>query len=135
MPRHELALAATWRNLKWAVQFHKRPFWLVPTEDGYEASPWKPDPACLPHGTTAKLYDPELTVIDSMDSTNPGETVVVEESTVEFEPAIDILRRAATGEIVHLNQGLCPDRLDHHSRDPDCDVCKAIIAVDLRHTS
>ena len=34
----------------------------------------------------------------------------------------------ATGEIKHLNNGLCPDDLEgHDTRDPDCVVCRVLL--------
>ncbi|HCW1005730.1 hypothetical protein [Pseudomonas aeruginosa] len=42
--------------------------------------------------------------------------------------ALDTLRRFATGEVGHLNNGHCPDDLEgHEARDPDCPVCRALI--------
>ncbi|MCJ0708376.1 hypothetical protein OE313_01195 [Pseudomonas aeruginosa] len=42
--------------------------------------------------------------------------------------ALDTLRRFATGEVGHLNNGHCPDDLEgRETRDPDCLVCKALI--------
>ncbi|HCF3708896.1 hypothetical protein [Pseudomonas aeruginosa] len=42
--------------------------------------------------------------------------------------ALDTLRRFATGEVGHLNNGHCPDGLEgHETRDPDCPVCRALI--------
>lgn len=44
------------------------------------------------------------------------------------ESALDTLRKAASGEVKHLNNGLCPDDIDgHEARDPDCPVCRALI--------
>ncbi|HFH4240805.1 TPA: hypothetical protein ACGJ37_000663 [Pseudomonas aeruginosa] len=44
------------------------------------------------------------------------------------ESALDTLRRFATGKVMHLNNGLCPDDIDgHEARDPDCPVCRALI--------
>ncbi|MCT5287594.1 hypothetical protein LZL11_24175 [Pseudomonas aeruginosa] len=44
------------------------------------------------------------------------------------ESALDTLRRFATGEVGHLNNGHCPDDLEgRETRDPDCLVCKALI--------
>lgn len=34
-------------------------------------------------------------------------------------------------EVVHANNGLCPDVFEgHDSRDPDCLVCQALMAID-----
>lgn len=42
--------------------------------------------------------------------------------------ALDTLRRFATGEVGHLNNGHCPDDIEgHEARDPDCPVCRALI--------
>ncbi|MBY9700563.1 hypothetical protein ISH39_03220 [Pseudomonas aeruginosa] len=44
------------------------------------------------------------------------------------ESALDKLRKAASGEVKHLNNGLCPDDIEgHEARDPDCPVCRALI--------
>ncbi|PTZ99577.1 hypothetical protein DB380_10550 [Pseudomonas aeruginosa] len=44
------------------------------------------------------------------------------------ESAFDTLRKAASGEVKHLNNGLCPDCLEgHEARDPDCPVCRALL--------
>ncbi|MBG4420101.1 hypothetical protein I5F55_17430 [Pseudomonas aeruginosa] len=43
------------------------------------------------------------------------------------ESALDTLRKAASGEVKHLNNGLCPDDIEgHEARDPDCPVCRAL---------
>lgn len=42
--------------------------------------------------------------------------------------ALDTLRRFATGEVGHLNNGLCPDDVEgRETRDPNCSVCRALI--------
>ncbi|HHM9413759.1 TPA: hypothetical protein ACRMRY_003877 [Pseudomonas aeruginosa] len=42
--------------------------------------------------------------------------------------ALDTLRKAASGEVKHLNNGLCPDDIEgHEARDPDCPVCRALL--------
>ncbi|WP_121195468.1 hypothetical protein [Pseudomonas aeruginosa] len=44
------------------------------------------------------------------------------------ESALDTLRRFATGEVGHLNNGHCPDDLEgRETRDPNCSVCRALI--------
>ncbi|HFK1829488.1 TPA: hypothetical protein ACGW3C_000667 [Pseudomonas aeruginosa] len=44
------------------------------------------------------------------------------------ESALDTLRRFATGNVKHMNNGLCPDDIEgHEARDPDCPVCRALI--------
>lgn len=44
------------------------------------------------------------------------------------ESALETLRKAASGEIEHLNNGLCPDDIEgHEARDPDCPVCRALL--------
>ncbi|EML5398588.1 hypothetical protein RI828_001258 [Pseudomonas aeruginosa] len=45
------------------------------------------------------------------------------------ESALDTLRKAASGEVKHLNNGLCPDAFEgHEARDPDCPVCRALLS-------
>lgn len=45
--------------------------------------------------------------------------------------ALDTLRRFATGEVKHLNNGHCPDALEgHETRDPNCSVCRALIETE-----
>lgn len=45
--------------------------------------------------------------------------------------ALDTLRRFATGEVRHQNNGLCPDELEgRETRDPNCSVCRALIETD-----
>ncbi len=47
------------------------------------------------------------------------------------ESALDTLRKAASGEVKHLNNGLCPDELEgRETRDPNCSVCRALIETD-----
>lgn len=47
------------------------------------------------------------------------------------ESALDTLRKAASGEVKHLNNGLCPDDIEgHEARDPDCPVCRALLATE-----
>ena len=49
------------------------------------------------------------------------------------EKAIAILIACAErrDEIVHANNGLCPDALEGHgSRDPECVVCQALMVFD-----
>lgn len=44
------------------------------------------------------------------------------------ESALETLRKAASGEVKHLNNGLCPDDIEgHEARDPDCPVCRALL--------
>ncbi|MBG4138608.1 hypothetical protein I4929_23760 [Pseudomonas aeruginosa] len=44
------------------------------------------------------------------------------------ESALETLRRSATGKVMHLYNGLCPDAFEgHEARDPDCPVCRALI--------
>ncbi|RTW54544.1 hypothetical protein [Pseudomonas aeruginosa] len=44
------------------------------------------------------------------------------------ESALDTLRRFATGNVKHMNNGLCPDCLEgHEARDTDCPVCRALL--------
>lgn len=69
MPRTEESFAATWKHLKWALRFHRKPCWLVPMEDDYQISFIKPDANALPLGTAANLYDLELNIIDQVSST------------------------------------------------------------------
>lgn len=50
---------------------------------------------------------------------------------IDYVSAVNILQKAATGEKVHLNQGLCPDVIEgHDSRDSDCEICWALITID-----
>ncbi|MGU4134966.1 hypothetical protein [Pseudomonas aeruginosa] len=45
--------------------------------------------------------------------------------------ALDTLRRFATWEVRHQNNGLCPDELEgRETRDPNCSVCRALIETD-----
>ncbi|HGM4823463.1 TPA: hypothetical protein ACKP7E_002326 [Pseudomonas aeruginosa] len=45
------------------------------------------------------------------------------------ESALETLRRFATGNVKHLNNGLCPDDIEgHEARDPDCPVCRALLS-------
>lgn len=45
--------------------------------------------------------------------------------------ALDTLRRFATGEVKHLNNGHCPDDLEgRETRDPNCSVCRALIETE-----
>ncbi|EMY3672581.1 hypothetical protein AAIQ05_000375 [Pseudomonas aeruginosa] len=45
------------------------------------------------------------------------------------ESALDTLSRFATGNVKHLNNGLCPDAFEgHEARDPDCPVCRALLS-------
>ncbi|WP_201267807.1 hypothetical protein [Pseudomonas aeruginosa] len=45
--------------------------------------------------------------------------------------ALDTLRRFATGEVGHLNNGHCPDDLEgRETRDPNCSVCRALIETE-----
>ena len=38
----------------------------------------------------------------------------------------------AEGHLPHVGMGRCPDQLEgHESRDSDCQVCQALIALDL----
>ncbi|KXS55259.1 MAG: Uncharacterized protein AWU57_358 [Marinobacter sp. T13-3] len=49
---------------------------------------------------------------------------------VDYASAVDVLQKAATGEVVHLYQGLCPDSIEgHDARDPDCEVCRALMTL------
>lgn len=68
MSRTEEAFAAVWNDVKWFVEFHDKPVWLVPVEDGYRISVIKPRPDALPYGTTSNLYDVEMNIIDSVPS-------------------------------------------------------------------
>ncbi|WP_208604371.1 hypothetical protein [Pseudomonas delhiensis] len=47
---------------------------------------------------------------------------------VVSEDTLRVLIGHATGEIKHLNNGMCPDDLEgHDTRDPDCAVCRALL--------
>jgi hypothetical protein len=54
--RDEEKFAREWRNLIWMLNFHKKPFWLVPTVDDYIVSVIKPLAENLPEGTASHLY-------------------------------------------------------------------------------
>ncbi|MFG3926445.1 hypothetical protein ACGEMM_17780 [Pseudomonas aeruginosa] len=50
--------------------------------------------------------------------------------------ALDTLRRFATGEVGHLNNGHCPDGLEgHETRDPNCSVCRALIETEKENSN
>lgn len=54
-------------NLKLSADENKN-FWLIPNEQSYNNSIHKPDPLCLPAGTTAYLYDKYGNVLDTVQS-------------------------------------------------------------------
>lgn len=55
----------------------------------------------------------------------------IDGGVIDFASAVSVLQKAATGEAAHVYQGLCPDAVEgHQSRDPDCEVCRALIKVE-----
>ncbi len=76
---------------------------------------------------------PKGTWSDMGDAYNEGVNNTLDElarlnGLTVSESALDTLRRFATGKVMHLNNGLCPDDIDgHEARDPDCPVCRALI--------
>lgn len=71
--------------------------------------------------------------IDKLDPVRCGWNACLDElarinGMTVSESALDTLRKAASGEVKHLNNGLCPDAFEgHEARDPDCPVCRALI--------
>lgn len=57
---------AAFNQVKWFVNFHKKPVWLVATESDYVLSSIKPAPYQVAWGTVANLYDKNLDIIDSV---------------------------------------------------------------------
>lgn len=62
------AFSKTFNDVKFYVNLHKKPVWLVPLAEGYSISCIKPKPEELPRGTTSNLYSPQLEIIDSVIS-------------------------------------------------------------------
>lgn len=63
---------AAFNQVKWFVNFHKKPVWLIATDNDYALSIIKPSPDDFACGTVANLYDVNLDIIDSvMNTTNP----------------------------------------------------------------
>ncbi len=62
------AFSKTFEDVKFYLNLHKKPVWLVPLDNGYSISCIKPKPSELPRGTTANLYSPELEIIDNITS-------------------------------------------------------------------
>lgn len=49
----------------------------------------------------------------------------------DYASAVGVLQKAASGEVVHLYRGLCPDGVEgHDTRDPDCNVCRALMTME-----
>lgn len=71
--RTEEKFAREWHKLVWMLNFHRKPFWLVPTDDDYVISVIKPSGETLPEGTASHLYA----------FAEDGEPIVLE--TVRFE--------------------------------------------------
>lgn len=71
--------------------------------------------------------------IDKLDPVRCGWNACLDElarinGMTVSESALDTLRRFATGNVKHMNNGLCPDDIEGHEvRDPDCPVCRALI--------
>lgn len=58
----------TFKDLKWFVNFHNKPVWLIATEDDYILSSIKPAPYQVAFGTVANLYDKNLDIIDNVEN-------------------------------------------------------------------
>lgn len=57
---------------------------------------------------------------------------MIDNSVSDLKTAVDVPRNAATGQGSHVYQGLCLDKLEgHDSRALDCEVCNALVAIDL----
>ncbi|HBN9276941.1 hypothetical protein [Pseudomonas aeruginosa] len=91
---------------------------VVPDVTGYWDGLY-PAQLRAPHGGPVGFYTIPMVRTDELARLN-GMTVSVS--------ALDTLRKAALGEVQHLNNGLCPDAFEgHEARDPDCPVCRALI--------
>lgn len=60
MGRPPEKLEAAWANLQDNINRHKKPFWLISTDDGYQISVIEPKPSELPYGTHASLYGTDM---------------------------------------------------------------------------
>jgi len=58
------------QDLKWWLNFHKKPVWLVPRENDYCLSVIKPEPHELPIGTASNFYDVGLEIKETVTSSN-----------------------------------------------------------------
>lgn len=61
---------AAFNQVKWFVNFHKKPVWLIATENDYVLSIIKPSPDEIAPGTVANLYDVNLDIIDKVVNKN-----------------------------------------------------------------
>ncbi|HDQ4479377.1 TPA: hypothetical protein P9G18_000045 [Pseudomonas aeruginosa] len=98
----------------------------VVVPDGYALMPLEPSPEMR---LASHRYKRKNKV-----STGPGFWRAMAEAAPRINSltvgasALDTLRRFATGDIKHLNNGHCPDALEgHETRDPNCSVCRALI--------
>ena len=55
-------------RVRWYLDFHKAPVWLVPVEDGYLVAINDPDPCLLPKGTRAVKYGPGMVELASVEA-------------------------------------------------------------------
>ncbi len=56
-----------------------------------------------------------------------GDSAQAQHSVPGIAESVSV-RKAASGAVKHLNNGLCPDDIEgHEARDPDCPVCRALI--------
>lgn len=56
--RDETKFANAYARAKWLANFHNKPFYVVPTNDGYSVSSFDVDQNFLPQGTkTLKVDD------------------------------------------------------------------------------
>lgn len=70
--RTQEQFAEIFKQVKWFVNFHKKPVWLVAVHDKYVLSIIKPLPNEIALGTAANLYDINMDIIDTVRNTqNP----------------------------------------------------------------
>jgi hypothetical protein len=62
--RTEESFAASYKEAVFFTSHHKKPVWLVPTENKYELSVIKPKPSEVAKGSRAVLYDKDMNIID-----------------------------------------------------------------------
>ncbi|EPO5639681.1 hypothetical protein ACUB7E_004200 [Pseudomonas aeruginosa] len=94
---------------------------VVPDVTGYWDGLY-PAQLRAPHGGPVGFYTIPMVRTDELARLN-GKTVSAS--------ALDTLRRFATWEVRHQNNGLCPDELEgRETRDPNCSVCRALIETD-----
>lgn len=55
--------AKTYQDAQWYVNFHNREVWIVPMDDGYSISIFKPEAQTLPIGTCAIFFDTKMNEI------------------------------------------------------------------------